>query len=343
MFMQTFNLMGNETILLTQPYLIDKLGRTGATLINQIHFWMKNQNCGILHNNKKWIYNTAHEWGRQIRLSERQIRHYFKKFSDMGILTIKKLKKKSYDQTNYITLNYDTLKALFEGQNLALLHPAERTSSKRQKSLNDKGTKKTTNINKLLKSSDQKQPSPPDAQCGFEDDEAQKRLVQEMIDLWNRYFPKARVSLNNHLEMILSEILRRHFSNNLMVWQNYLERMHSSTFITSQNFTLTFTWAINHKTIKRIFEGDLGVKDIPIKLNTDDQKEKAIHHIETVHETDLCKSLRQNILRDIGALKYNAWFTKVSFFQTDKGIHFKAISPFVRDYIEHHFRKFWTA
>lgn len=345
--MQTFKFIENDTILLTQPHLIDILGRTGATLINQIHFWLNNHKCGILHNNKKWIYNTAQEWGRQIRLSERQIRHYFKKFADMGIISIKKLNQKSYDQTNYITLNYPALNALYERQNPAQSQPEEPTVLKRQKKHDDRSTKKTTNNNKLLKNFKSKQVfQKSNANSSLNasiDKSSQEGTVHDMIHLWHKIFPQAKVSLNKSLEMILNEIFKRRFSSNMMLWKNYLDRLQSSPFITSENFSLNISWALNLKTINRIFEGDLGSKDIPLKLDESVERQKAIDHVASVQETDVCKAVRHKILNVIGAMQYNAWFTKVLFSQSGEKIQFKAQSPFVHDYIYQHFEKFLTA
>jgi hypothetical protein len=97
---------------------------------------------------------------------------------------------------------------------------------------------------------------------------------------------------------------------------------------------------LNTKTIERIFNGDFGAKDIPVKLDEAGEKEKALHHAASVNESETCKSVRIKLIQVVGFIQYNAWFTKVSFTDTNGHIQFKAESPFIEAYIKQHFERF---
>ena len=105
--------MQNHT-LIAQAHLIDEFGRTGAQFINQIHYWLQKKNVGISHDDKKWIYNTAEEWGEQLRVSSRTIRRYINIFLDSGVIRVQKLSKHKSNRTNFLTINYEAINGLKE-------------------------------------------------------------------------------------------------------------------------------------------------------------------------------------------------------------------------------------
>jgi hypothetical protein len=103
--------MQNHT-LIAQAHLIDEFGRTGAQFINQIHYWIKKKNIGIIHDDKKWVYNTAEEWAKQLLVSTRTIERYISTFLKTGIIKVKKLSSHKSNRTNFLTLNYELLESL---------------------------------------------------------------------------------------------------------------------------------------------------------------------------------------------------------------------------------------
>lgn len=91
--------------------LMKKLGRTTAIFLSQLHYWITNEKCrGLIHHGRKYIYNTADEWGEQLQLSARQVQRLIAKLSKMGILIVEKLHKLKSVRTNYYSINYGHLK-----------------------------------------------------------------------------------------------------------------------------------------------------------------------------------------------------------------------------------------
>ena len=361
-FMHTYKLIEDNYVLLNQPKLIDSLGRTGAQFLCQIHYWIE-QGCGTIHEGIQWIYNTEKEWGKQIRLSERQIRHYIKKLSEMGILSVKKLQKKRYDRTNHITINYDVLNKLVTLQNQAQLHEEETASSKRKKlphvytkiTNKDKNYKskegkgdfenKKDNTNKQVKNINLNEKK-LDTSSSFSETNAKKTnqsssekptTIQDMITIWNESFPKAQTRLNKDLAKLMGGAFKQKFGSNLTLWKNYCKRIESSSYLMGEGFKLSLYWALKFTTIDRILNGELGVKDIAIPIVEEDLIQKAKVHIESIDETPLCVDVREKLLKVIGAASYLSWFTRVTFVEKGGEVTMKAETPFVEDYIKTHF------
>lgn len=110
--MQTFKLVGNDSVLLSQPVLIEHFGRTGAQLLSQLHYWLsKKQDLGSMHNGVRWIYNSAKSWAAQICISERQIERILSRLQTIGVIQTKQLSRNKFDRTNHFTINYAVLEA----------------------------------------------------------------------------------------------------------------------------------------------------------------------------------------------------------------------------------------
>ena len=105
--MQTFKLLSNDSVLLSQPVLIKQFGRAGAHFISQLHYWLTKN--GSIHNGARWIYNSAKDWAQQISISERQMERIIAKLITIGVVQSKKLGKNKFDRTNYYTIDYDAL------------------------------------------------------------------------------------------------------------------------------------------------------------------------------------------------------------------------------------------
>jgi hypothetical protein len=108
--MQTFKLLSNDSVLLSQPVLIEHFGRTGAQLLSQLHYWLsKKQDLGSMHNGVRWIYNSAKAWAAQICISERQIERVLSRLQTIGVVQTKQLSRNKFDRTNHFTINYAIL------------------------------------------------------------------------------------------------------------------------------------------------------------------------------------------------------------------------------------------
>jgi predicted transcriptional regulator len=128
--MQTFKLLSNDSVLLSQPKLIEKFGRPGAQLLSQLHYWLtKKETLGCNNNGVHWIYNSADAWAEQLRISPRQVQRIVKKLTDFGVLLVEKLSVNKYNRTNHYTIDYDSLKIILE-DHVAKEHVCEPITTK---------------------------------------------------------------------------------------------------------------------------------------------------------------------------------------------------------------------
>jgi hypothetical protein len=101
-------LLQNDNFTMVHPELINRFGRSRASFISQLHYWIK-KNQGIVHDGKRFVYNTADEWGDQLRYSSRTITRIIKDLVEAGVIIVKKLAWKKSDRTNYYALNYEMI------------------------------------------------------------------------------------------------------------------------------------------------------------------------------------------------------------------------------------------
>ena len=339
--------MQNYT-LIAQAHLIDEFGRTGAQFINQIHYWLKKKNVGVIHNDKKWIYNTAEEWAKQLRVSTRTIRTYINIFLNKQIIEVKKLSKHKSNRTNYITLNYEALSEKLSD------NKKEKTSQplgKKCPMVIQKITNKEINKSEILNSkefqknenasisSNQVEQVKNDLKTLEEQNNKPLKLntAKDMIDLWNHFFPKSHSKLTSDLSRNLVAAFKYKFKYDMDLWKHYLKRIESSTYLMGESFHLSLYWALKFLTVDRIEQGDFGVKDIAVAVNVDDLKEKVEAHIASLDESDRLKDIRFKIATVIGFQSYLSWFPSIFFFEGKDGIHLKATSPFMLDYVQNNY------
>ena len=110
--MQTYKLLEQDSVLLSQPLLIENFGRAGAQFLSQLHYWLEHSQCGQQHMGQKWIYNTENSWANQLKLSARQFRRHVSNLADKGIIFVQKLNPHKSNRTNYFSINYEQLNKL---------------------------------------------------------------------------------------------------------------------------------------------------------------------------------------------------------------------------------------
>jgi len=362
--------MSNNHTLIAQAHLIDEFGRTGAQFINQIHYWLQKKNVGIIHDEKKWIYNTAKDWAKQLLVSTRTIERYINCFLKLGIIKVEKLSNHKSNRTNFLTLNYENLKSLTPDNMLykttkntpssAITNDKMSASSRQNvgmviqentyKDLNNKSDKIVSNSLKTKQAEQVLHKNIKNNGVGGKEEisgisktpdqiSVKNTTVQDMLVLWNQTFPSSSTRMSKDLAPLLLSAFKQKCDGNMKRWENYLHRLQSSDYIASQEFKLTLSWALKFKTMDRIFKGELGVKDIPVQLDAKTEGSRALDHIQTstATEEESCGNIRSLILQKLGANTYNAWFTKVKFVEISGEIKMKADNKFVEDYILQHF------
>jgi hypothetical protein len=116
--MQTYKLLEQDSVLLSQPLLIEHFGRAGAQFLSQLHYWLeKKETLGCKYQESHWIYNSAESWAKQLHLSVRHIRRLISKFVESGVLRVEKLNPYKSIRTNYYSIDYDKLNASVSPRN----------------------------------------------------------------------------------------------------------------------------------------------------------------------------------------------------------------------------------
>ena len=81
-----------------------KVGLNAAVIAYSIQYWCthKAANEKDIHDGKAWVYNSMKAWSELLPyLSEKQIRTALKKLEDAGIIEVRNLNEKQYDQTRW--------------------------------------------------------------------------------------------------------------------------------------------------------------------------------------------------------------------------------------------------
>ena len=96
---------------LTDPEIVSVFGRSAATFLQQLHYWITRPNhIGIMFEGKKWIYNTYEDWAKDIKIySVATIRLNVKALEEAGVIISRNLNKKKCDKTKWYTIDYDVL------------------------------------------------------------------------------------------------------------------------------------------------------------------------------------------------------------------------------------------
>lgn len=107
--MKSSTLLINEAPLVLQPSLAMAVGLNEALILQQVQYWLTT-NSGVIHEGRKWIFNTIGQWRKQMPFwSEDTIKRALKNLRDSGILETANLAEDSRDRTLYYTINYDVL------------------------------------------------------------------------------------------------------------------------------------------------------------------------------------------------------------------------------------------
>jgi hypothetical protein len=353
--MQTYKLLEQDTVLLSQPELIKKFGRVGAQFIHQLHYWEVKQ-AGILHDGAQWIYNTADAWAEQLQISVRQIRRIIKNLREAGVILIKKLSTHKSNRTNYYSLNYDFLNgfsqetetqpqtcphrdilssSLGHKGTMVIQRLTNKDFNNKSEVLEEKG--KSLVVCNASKNLIEQVPITKNSEIreGQGRDTKVNTTVQDMIGLWNKTFDKAQAQLSKDLSRNLMGAFKHKFDQSLDKWQHYCHLIASSDYMMGESFTLTLSWALKFATIDRILVKGLGVKDIPFKPSETSLEQKAQDHIQNTSEPKTCKKARRLILKALGASAYVSWFTQVDFTETGQGdVRIKPHNTFVQDVIQ---------
>lgn len=313
--------------------VLAKHGRLASQIVAKIHYWIR-QDCGVVKNERRWIYNTLKQWSIQLGYSPRSLMRGIQVLKDAGILLVEKLSPNPYNKTNYYTIDYEAVGySDFKKKNPAkpqksswcqngsiYIHKirSNKSNKSRKNNATSKGEKKMVETN------------------------LPNTLVRQMAEIWHKKVSSQKglpaPRMNVYLSGYLVACFISKFDKDMKKWEQFCQLVASSSYLMGKDFALSLGWATKYHVIDRILSGELGVNlDIlSVQQNTDaDCEIKAIEHIDGVNEDIACKEARKAVLELVGAKEYNAWFTKVDF--VENGSIFKPHNRFVEDVINNRF------
>lgn len=356
----SFALLEHDHVLLSHPELIKQYGRLKAQFLCQLHYWEK-KGQGVLHQGRRWVYNTADQWAEQLHVSAGHFKRIIKELSHDGVIFIDKLSTHKSNRTNYYAINHEALLGKCQASDEGRKNFGESEAHNLQPSSEHNDTMV---IQRLTNKDFNK--SRGHAACGdaspnifnsMEEISSQgdlasiphttteppaklsPTLVRDMIQVWTDEVLTQKggepIKLNREISKYLVACFKHKFSGDLDAWQHYCRLLASSPYLMGKDFVLSLNWALKFSTIDRILAGELGVKKIE-RFRTDEEGlAEAFRHVDGVGEPERCKAVRRTILGAIGACQYNAWFTKVDVL--DDGATIKPHNKFIEAAIQARF------
>jgi len=104
------NLLLDQKPLVILPELAVQVGLNEAIILQQIHYWLKKDKVGKVHDGRKWVRNTYDQWTENFPFwSKTTVRRAIKRLRDKGLLLVTRLNDKAYDKTNWYSIDYDRL------------------------------------------------------------------------------------------------------------------------------------------------------------------------------------------------------------------------------------------
>lgn len=342
-------MIGSKTLapgakcILMQTDLAREMGRSAAQLLQQIHYWMVNDKVsGIVHDGKKWIINSYEEWANDLGIvSKSTIQRSLKKLKDLGLIEVNHLLKEKGNRTNCISLKYDQIEAFLsknekqnksESSHLESPHRVKMILSSSQNESIIYSNKITNKEILITKSERQCSESVLNNQSEqvqkirkYAEYEEQRpnhpTIVQDMIDVWNKIFPKNQTKLTKELSRNLNSAYKNKFNSDLKLWKNYCLMIESSNYLTSDQFSLYLDWAIKFKTMEDIENGRYGCKNLMRELERKKEIEslriEIFQEIDDLPESIECKNLRKKLLRK-NVSDYSKFLRNISLYQEGK-------------------------
>lgn len=323
-------------------------------ILKQLSFWsLSSKNYGVEKDYKTWIYNTLDQWAEQLDTSVSTVRRTIKSLKEKGFISAQHLSPNKRNRTLYYSVNFEAIVQFLSEQKRPKnieekIVPSAHFSNTAKQAFEQMGEQMDEQMYNNIQDQDQinksnKSEVPPNissdktASTSNERNTPTTTTVQDMIKIFRREFPKVKITLTLQLCRNLVAAFRTKFDSNLKTWKRYLELIKTSTFITSEKFTLSLFWIIKFLTIDRIRNGELGVDSGKLSVDYDEIERKAWNHVDSVNESKECKLFRRKIVEIISPAAYTAWFTKTVLTFKENRFCLKTESSFMRDYIATNF------
>lgn len=362
-----------ESFIKYVPSFSKGLGKGENLFLNHLRFYLNNPSLGKEYEGRRWIYKTREQLAEEMNYSPRQIHNIVEKLTRKGIIAVKKLNRHKSNRTNYYTVDEEKLSLLIKGEvfskkasssdkknyqtsslvqekiahsnsNKCSLYITKNTNLEINKSLETATLQKQTHQveqvqdKKIIQAKEKtEQQIPVHTPQSLPSLSDKPTTIQDMLAYWNKTFDTSKTSLSKQIAPLLLAAFKHKFNSNMRKWENYCQRIASSAYLTGETFNLSIMWALKYLTIDRIFNGELGVKDVVEKSSYTEQD--ALNHIDVVNEPERCKQVRRNLLTLIGVHTYRDWLEQVEMFVEDDTVCFKGKNKFIEDYIKNHLWK----
>lgn len=220
-----------------------------TSFLNRLDYWLKKCGKNISNQPGLWIYNTTHEWARQLHCSLSTVKRLIKSLEEQEILLSKKVNAKKYNQTKWYSIDYDKLILLLKINNAVKNTPPKKRTNRLAQNEPIYINKVNNYTNKSSK---------------------ETKKAKEMIESWNKIFifslDPIKAYHNKRNRKLLLEVMEKSFNGNLNKWISYAKKVSSSQFLmgekkTKQNFKATFNWLLKEETVNEILSGGYGVGD----------------------------------------------------------------------------------
>jgi len=325
--------------------------RGEVLFIESIRYFLNNPNIGVIREGRKWIYNSFENLADHMNYSKRHLIRIVASLVEKGVLFVGNFSGGVYNRTNYYSLNEEKIKEILgisgddgddcERHNVIILGDKMSLTISTENTNIDLINKSEREITSQTSQHIKKDISEPNTEPDRLTETTQKpkippTTVQDMFKIWKERFPNKSDRLDRSLARMMVASFKAKFNCNLEEWRHYLRQIESSAYLTGTTFNLTLSWALKFKTIDRIRNKDLGVKDVPRILTAEEVDfsiAEAIKDIEATSDTPKVKSVRRAALQKYGVASYKSWFEKLEMFETENGVSYKTPNKFIHDYV----------
>ncbi|AFV50664.1 replication initiation O-like [Pseudomonas phage AF] len=102
--------------LVINPKLAERIGLNEAIVLQQLKYWLTNDQVGRFHDGKRWVWNTLPEWQKQFPFwSEDTIKRALASLRSRGVLLVEQLNKAKHDRTNFYSIDFSHSCLIEEG------------------------------------------------------------------------------------------------------------------------------------------------------------------------------------------------------------------------------------
>lgn len=85
------------------------IGRCGALVLQQLHYWLQKSKRAADADGLKWIYNTLPQWSEQLGYSVSHLKRVFAHLQQLELIRIEKRQSIEWKQINWYAIDYDRL------------------------------------------------------------------------------------------------------------------------------------------------------------------------------------------------------------------------------------------